>query len=68
MAREDGISGYVRGDLLVAYYIEACWEVGLEPLAQHVLLAALGKRLGKKRLRIEGSQVTCYRLPKRRPR
>ena len=68
MAATDGISGYVRGDAIYPYYLEACHDVGIEPLAQCTVLGALGKKVGKKRLRIKGNQVTCYNLPKRRPR
>jgi hypothetical protein len=68
LAAEDGISGPVRGDLLFPYYLEVCHLAGLQPLAQHVVLGELGKKLGKKRLRVGSRQYTHYIFPKRRTR
>ena len=66
LAAEDGLHGYVRGDLLMAYYLEACWEHGLEPLPQHTVLGALAQRTSKRRIRVDGRQRSYYKVPKRR--
>jgi len=68
LAKIDRIGGYIPSDLLVAYYIEACHEAGIEPRGQQSVLTALGKKVKRKRMRIEGRQVTCYLLPRQRSR
>jgi hypothetical protein len=65
-ASRDAISGVVRGDALYEYYTEACHEEGITPLSPVKVLTALARRVDKVRPRIDGKQVTCYKLPKRR--
>lgn len=66
LAAEDGLHGFVRGDLLMAYYLEACYEYGIEPLPQHTVLAALAQRTSKRRIRVDGRQRSYYKVPKKR--
>ena len=65
-AKQDGISGRVRCDLMMAYYLEVCFDVGLEPLAAHQFLKALGNRVKRRRLRVDGRQQSYYFLSKYR--
>ena len=63
LAIQDGVHGPVQVEHLTSYYVEVCFELGLEPLPVREVLRELGKVLEKKRVRKDGRQITYYWLP-----
>ena len=65
-AKADGISGRVRADLVMAYYLEVCFDVGLEPYPADKFFKALGNRVTRRKLTVDGREDSYYFLSKYR--
>lgn len=63
MASSAGVQGYVRSKDVARYYAETCWMHGYVPLADWQILCELGAVLEKRRIRVDGRQLTYYWVP-----